>query len=162
MNDLSKLVNETIADTAKILGFEVVKISFHNKGTKVLEILIDRLDQKPVNVDDCALFSKNISPILDIENVSNNKYFLQVSSAGIERELLKIEDYTRFIEKEVKIKLQKQLNNRHSYKGKIVKIDKDNNVVLEFDGTNVYIPFNIIKSANLLLTDEMFKNLLNK
>lgn len=155
-------INDLILKTANSLGLEVVKISFEGIGVKTLEILIERLDNKPVSISDCQSLSKNLSPVLDVENVIHNKYILQVSSAGLERPLTKIADYNRFVGREVKIRLKEKLNNSISYNGQIVTIDQYNNIILESNGMNLAIPFRIIKSANLVVTDELFKKLLNK
>ncbi len=154
-------IKELIEDTLNDIGLELVKVSFHGGERKNLEVLIDKLDGKKVNIEDCRNASKNISAILDVEDVIQDKYFLEVSSAGIERPLVKFQDFERFIGRDVKIRLKEPRNNNTNFKGKLLDASNDNifikskNITLEF-------AYNDIKSANLILTDEMFKQLLTK
>ena len=58
----------------------------------LVEIFIERLDGEKIEVGDCQLVSRNISAILDVEDIISGKYFLEVSSAGLERPLVKFQD----------------------------------------------------------------------
>jgi len=154
-------IRKLIAETLETLGFEVVKVTFQGGKRKVLEVLIDRLDGEKVQVGDCSKVSKHISAILDVEDVIADKYFLEIGSSGVERPLVYLKDYTRFTGKEVKIRLKNTVRDKLTYKGQILRAEGEKiflqhkNLELEFDFSN-------IKSANLVLTDEMFKELLNK
>jgi ribosome maturation factor RimP len=79
------------------LGLDLVKVSFQGGSRKVLEILIDRKDGNKVQVKDCREVSKNVSAILDVEDIIKDKYFLEVASAGVERPLVKLQDFERFL-----------------------------------------------------------------
>ena len=79
------------------LGLDLVKVSFQGGSRKVLEILIDRKDGNKVQVKDCREVSKNVSSILDVEDIIKDKYFLEVASAGVERPLVKLQDFERFL-----------------------------------------------------------------
>lgn len=154
---ITKIIEATVHD----LGFEIVKISLSGVETKTLEILIDRLDNQKVSIEDCQLVSRNISALLDIEDIIPDKYYLHLSSAGAERPLTKIEDYNKFTGREVKVKLKERVNNCGHFKGKIVKTE-NNSVEIEVKEGNIWIPFNQIKNAHLVMTDKMFRELLNK
>lgn len=154
-------ITELIEETVRSLGFELVKVALHGGSRKVLEICIDRLDGSKVQIGDCTEVSKNISAILDVEDLIRDKYFLEVSSAGAERPLVKLQDFARFIDRDVKLKLKEAHNGKFSFKGAIEAVGEENirikskNVVLEFAYSN-------IKSANLLLTNELFRQLIKK
>ncbi len=156
-NTISKLIESTIND----LGFELVKVTIHGLKHKTLEILVEHADGKNLEIGDCQLISRNISAILDVEDVIQGKYFLEVSSTGLERPLVKLQDFDRFKEREIKLRLRSALNNNLTYKGKLLGLEgnkiklQSKNVVLLFDYEN-------IRKANLIFTNEMFKALLNK
>jgi ribosome maturation factor RimP len=90
MEEKIRLLLEPVIDS---LGLELVKLSFQGGNRKVLEILIDRKDGNKVQVKDCREVSKNVSAILDVEDIIKDKYFLEVASAGIERPLVILKDF---------------------------------------------------------------------
>jgi ribosome maturation factor RimP len=159
---LEQKISEIIESTVNSLGFELVKLALTGVNSKVLEILIDKLDHSKVTIADCRQVSRNISTLLDVEDVITDEYSLEVSSCGVERPLVKFNDYVRFVNSEVKIKLKEQVNGRLKYQGVIMKAE-DNNIELKPDQEElVLIPYDIIKNAKLVLTDKMFRELLNK
>ena len=155
-------VSELIESAINALGFELVKVGFTGVNSKVLEILIDKLDYTKVTISDCKQVSRNISTLLEVEEIINDEYSLEVSSCGIERPLVKFKDYVRFINSEIKIKLKEPLNGRLKYQGVIMKAENDNIEFMPNGEELVQIPFDIIKNAKLVLTDKMFRELLNK
>ncbi len=161
MQTIEQQIINAIQDNIKDLGFDLVKVTLKGSSHKVLEVLIDRLDGNKVNIIDCRNVSKNISALLDVEDIISDKYFLEVCSAGIERPLIKFEDYTRFLGREATIKLKELLNGQTRYQGKIVKTE-DNKIYLNNNGKDIVLSFDMIKKASLVLTDEMFRNLMNR
>ncbi len=161
MQTIEQQIIDAVQDNLKDIGFDLVKVTLKGSTHKVLEILIDRLDGEKVNIIDCRNSSRIISALLDVEDIISDKYFLEVSSAGIERPLIKFEDYTRFLGREATIKLKELLNGQTRYQGKIVKAE-DNKIHLNNHGEDIVFSFDMIKKASLVLTDEMFRNLMNK
>ena len=85
------------------LGMELVEIEYKREGrAMVLRVYID----KPggVNLDDCADVSRELSAILDVEDVIPARYLLEVSSPGLNRPLTKEADYLRYAGRLVKIR----------------------------------------------------------
>ena len=158
---MEQRVTSLIEGAVNTLGFDIVKVIIHGTTTKVVEILIERIDGEKVQVNDCQIVSRNISAVLDVEDIIPGKYFLEVSSAGVERPLVKITDFEKFAGREVKIRLKAGFNGNLTYKGQLLGVDgeevklKSKNIELSFDYRN-------IKSAKLVLTEDMFRALLNK
>ena len=159
---IEQKVATIIKDTVKTLGFDLVKVSLQGAQSNVLEILIDRLGNSKVSIADCKLVSKNISALLDVEDVISDKYYLHVASCGVERPLVKFEDYQRFLNHDVKVKLKEPVEGRSKYSGVISKAENDNVEITTEDKKIISTAFDNIKGANLVMTDEMFRNLLNK
>src|ERR1044071_1618799 len=109
---LEQKVFEAIKETVNRLGFDLVKVSLQGPKSEILEILIDRADERKVSIADCKLVSRNISPLLDVEDLISERYYFHVSSCGIERPLVKFEDYVRFHGSDIKIKLNEPVNGR--------------------------------------------------
>ena len=159
MQTIEHQITDLIEETLKDMGFELVLVRVKGLNSKIVEILIDKLDDQKVTVEDCTKISNTISAILDVEDLIEEAYYLEVSSSGVERPLVKFENYKRFVGREVKIKLKELLNGRSRYQGVIIEA-KDNKVYLKWEDQEIVIDYDLIKSANLVLTEEMFKKLL--
>ena len=156
---IENLIDKTITD----LGFNLVKISINGSASKIVEIFIERQDGEKITAKDCQNVSRNISVILDVEDLISGKYFLEVSSAGLERPLVKLNDFERYAGSEAKIRLIEPHNGNLSFRGIVLGIDRDLEKI-KFKSKNIELTFNYdnIKKANLVLTDEIFRKLLNK
>ncbi|MBZ7975525.1 ribosome maturation factor [Campylobacter sp. RM12637] len=86
-------------------------------------------ENKSVSLDDCEQFSRLISPILDLNPLTDEKYFLEVSSPGLERKLTKIEHFKLSIGEILKIKTKE----KEEIISKLLSAD-DEKITLE-DGT---------------------------
>lgn len=105
MATLSEKIEDEITPLVNELGCEVVKVAILGQGKcRVLQILIERNDGSSVNIDDCQRISKALSVKLDVMNPITGHYNLEVSSAGIDRPLVKPKDFIRFCNKPVVVK----------------------------------------------------------
>ena len=143
------------------LGYNIVQAKLTGLKPQRLEILIEKLDGSNVTVSDCRTASKNISTLLDVEDVISDKYFLEVSSAGIERPLVTLEDFSKFAGKEISLKLYKALNDKKKFQGKLEGVEEEN-VILNVNNEKIKLAYADIKGANIVFTDEMFKESLKK
>ncbi|MBY0534105.1 Ribosome maturation factor RimP [Candidatus Megaera venefica] len=158
---MEQRVTSLIESTVNTLGFDVVKVIIHGTSTKIVEILIERIDGEKVQVNDCQVVSKNISAMLDVEDIISGKYFLEVSSAGVERPLVKITDFDKFAGREIKIRLKAAFNGNLTYKGQLLGVEGEK-VKLKSKNIEMFFDYSNIKNAKLVLTDDMFRALLNK
>ena len=158
---MEQRVTSLIESTVNTLGFDVVKVIIHGTSTKIVEILIERIDGEKVQVNDCQVVSKNISAMLDVEDIIPGKYFLEVSSAGVERPLVKITDFDKFAGREIKIRLKAAFNGNLTYKGQLLGVEGEK-VKLKSKNIEMFFYYSHIKNAKLVLTDDMFRALLNK
>ena len=158
---MEEKIAQLIEDTVHGLGYELVKVTVHGTREKIVEIMIERLDEQKVQLSDCQLVSKNISAIMDVEDVVDGKYYLEVSSAGIERPLVKLNDYIKFSGRDAKVRLKSQVHDRLNIRGNILGVN-DSKVMIKIGGEEIEIEFENIKSGKLVLTDELFKQLLKK
>ncbi|MBN8512023.1 MAG: ribosome maturation factor RimP [Rickettsiales bacterium] len=158
---MEEKIAQLIEDTIHGLGYELVKITVHGTREKVVEVMIERQDEQKIQLSDCQLVSRNISAIMDVEDIVDGKYFLEVSSAGVERPLVKPNDYIKFSGRDAKVRLKSQVQDRLNVRGKILGVN-DNKVMLKVGDEQIEIEFENIKSGKLVLTDELFKQLLKK
>ncbi|MBN2427045.1 MAG: ribosome maturation factor [Deltaproteobacteria bacterium] len=151
-------VREIILPVLDDSGLELFDIEL--KGARrdlVLTIFIDK--EGGVNLDDCAAVSREVSTLLDVEEVIQGSYRLEVSSPGLDRPLKKPQDYIKFSGKLIKIKTREKCDPDHSgrerktFRGRILGIEGEF-VRIELEeksGTVVSIPMDNIEKANLEL-----------
>jgi ribosome maturation factor RimP len=149
-HDLQKMLKPVIED----LGFEIVRIALMGEKDKTLQIMIERKDREVITVDDCADASYAVSAILDVEDPIKENYSLEVSSPGIDRPLVKLENFERFVGFVAKIETKRLVNDRKRFKGTITSVEGEN-IKIDVDGTEFEIPHSTISKAKLVLTDEL-------
>ena len=129
-------------------GLEVVEVELKGSGgNQLLRISID----KPAGVShaDCELIAKQVGTILDVEDVVPGHYTLEVSSPGVERKLLKPNDYIRFQGKKAKITLRDGVEGRRTWEGTLAGY-ADGSVKVETEpGKTRDFPLQQIQKANL-------------
>jgi ribosome maturation factor RimP len=146
------------------LGFRLVRILMSGRDGLTLQIMAERPDGT-MNVDDCETISRNISPLLDVEDPIDRDYHLEVSSPGIDRPLVRRSDFERWAGHVAKIELARAVAGRKRYKGTLAGIEGDTaRVKLDApppEGPDtVLLPLDDIAEARLVLTDALIQETL--
>ena len=140
-------ITQKITPVAKELGVEIVDVEYlQDGGYWYVRIYIEYLN-KEISLEDCALFSNKVEE--DVDNLIDKKFFLEVSSPGIERPLKKVDDFVRFTGKKIRVVLKHKLNNKKNYDGKIISCN-DSLLVIESENQELSIEYREIKKANLV------------
>ena len=129
-------------------GIEVVEVEFKGSGgNQLVRISIDK--SEGVTHADCELVSQQVGTILDVEDVVPGHYTLEVSSPGVERKLLKPNDYIRFQGKKAKIVLREPVENQRHLQGTLAGLE-NGTVALDLGAGRVLrFPLNQVERANL-------------
>lgn len=145
-NTVSK-VYEIVAPFAKELGLEIWDIRYLKEGASYfLRIFIDK--EEGVTIDDCENLSRAIDEPLDLADPIKEAYFLEVSSAGLGRELIRPEHFERFLGDKIVAKLYKALNGKKEIIGKLVDYE-NGNVVIECNGEDIALQKGEYSKINL-------------
>lgn len=141
------------------LGFRLVRVKMSGS---TLQIMAERPDGS-FTIDDCEQSSRAISPILDVEDVISNRYFLEMSSPGIDRPLVRAEDFERWAGHEAKIEMLVPQAGRKRFRG-MLEGYADGEVRLFIDNPEggsekllIGVPFADISEAKLVLTDALIE-----
>ena len=116
-------IREIAGRVATTHGVEVVDVEMRGGGkARTLRITIDK--PEGVTHEDCALVSRDISTILDVEDaVSGASYTLEVSSPGLDRKLVRPEDYQRFMGSRLKLMTRDPVNGNRHFEGRLQSFD---------------------------------------
>lgn len=116
---VEKLEGE-LAPLVKEFGCEIVKVSLFEQGKrKILQIMIEKDNGNSASIDDCQKVSRALSLKLDVMNLITSRYNLEISSAGIDRPLVKPKDFMRFCNSPVVVKTHSSKFGRKTFKGNL-------------------------------------------
>jgi len=137
------------------MGYRLVRVKMFTHPRRTLQVMAERSDGSPVEVDDCATLSRAISALLDVEDPIPGAYDLEVSSTGIDRPLVRPEDFDRFAGFEAMAVIDPPLDGQRKFRG-VLKGMVDGRVRFELKGDRqADLPFDAIQEAKLVLTDEL-------
>jgi len=137
------------------LGLEIVRIRIMGGKRPLLQIMIEKAGGAPTDVEDCATFSRNLSPILEAEDPISEAYRLEVSTPGIDRPLTRVGDFGRWVGHLAKIELTMPLQGRRRFQGIIQREDEDGVAVELDDESELVAKVHEMSKASLVLTDEL-------
>ncbi len=148
--NIEKLLEPTIA----ALGYRLVRARVLGDRRPVLQVMAERTDERGMTVDDCATISRTISAVLDVEDPIAGGYVLEVSSPGIDRPLVRPDDFARFAGHLAKVEVATAIDGRRRFKGTILGID-GSRVKFAIEQGTIEMDIADIAAAKLVLTDAL-------
>lgn len=153
MTDTAK-IEEMIAPSLEAMGYRLVRVAMTGGRRATLQVMAERIDDQAMTVEDCAEISRTVSALLDVSDPIAGAYTLEVSSPGIDRPLVRREDFDRFTGFEAKVELGQAIEGRRRFRGKLLGVEGEA-VRLLVDGATVALPLAAVARAKLVLTDEL-------
>jgi len=148
-------IETLIAPSLEAMGYRLVRVAVTGgRRAQVLQVMAERVDERPMSVDDCTEVTHTVSALLDVADPIERAYVLEVSSPGIDRPLIRREDYERFQGYEAKLELAAPIEGRRHFRGKLLGVEADR-VRLSLGAEVVELPLARIQRAKLVLTDEL-------
>ena len=143
LKEIERLVEPVLAE----MGIELVDMEYRStQGRRVLRIYADR--PTGINLDDCAMVSREIGNLLDVKDLLQQHYVLEVSSPGLNRPLKREKDFLRAIGQKVKVKTAVPLKGRRNFSG-VLQSFENGTLQLKLDDTVILIPEESVNKANL-------------
>jgi ribosome maturation factor RimP len=149
-NEIARLVEPSL----EAMGYRLVRVMLSGRHRPTLQLMVERRDEAPMSVDDCAEISRTVSALLDVTDPIAGAYTLEVSSPGIDRPLVRPEDYDRFAGFEAQVELAQPLEGRKRFRGRLLGRSGDD-ARLAVAGSELRLPLAAIARAKLVLTDEL-------
>ena len=132
------------------MGLELFDVQFRREGHGwVLRLVVDR--EEGVKLDDCSRVSRETSDFLDVEDIIEHPYHLEVSSPGLERPLRTVEECRRHLGKKARFKVKEEVDSRRVIIGELQSIDKDEISVLSEEGKTFKLNWENVQKARLTL-----------
>tara|TARA_Y100000294_G_C8358268_1_gene257644 strand:- start:126 stop:599 length:474 start_codon:yes stop_codon:yes gene_type:complete len=144
---IDEKIQRLVRPIVEVEEMKLVDVEYKKGPNSVLRIFID----KPggVNVSDCAKISTQVGAFLDIDNLIENNYVLEVSSPGLDRPLKNKADYDRNKGKLIKVSLYAPLEGKKTFIGRIISADDQKVILKEKSDKIIDIPFAAIAKGKL-------------
>jgi ribosome maturation factor RimP len=131
-------------------GFELFDLNFRREGHGwVLRIVIDR--ENGVTLDDCVSISREVGHLLEVEDLIEHAYNLEVSSPGLDRPLRNGADFKRFVGKMAKVTTCVPVDGQHHFVGRLTSFEDDTIGMLTEQGNTLDISLANVKKARLIV-----------
>jgi ribosome maturation factor RimP len=153
--DVVGQVKAIASRVAASYGLEIFDVQFRREAPgMVLRVQIDRPGpaasaEESVSVEDCAHVSRELSAILDVEDVVPGAYTLEVSSPGLDRPLRRADDYRRFAGRVAKIVMRERVDGQGFFRGRLGGVEGGDVLIDGEDGKTHRVPLGAITRANL-------------
>ena len=156
---LEARISRIIEPVANDLGYSLVRVKMLQENGLTLQIMAEDGNGR-FNITDCEALSKEVSPVLDVEDPIDREYHLEVSSPGIDRPLVRARDFATYVGHEAKIELSDLLDGRRRLRGFIKAADAETVTVTLPDvprdtDPDFKLPLRLLAEAKLVMTDKL-------
>jgi len=140
-------ITSLIMPVLQEMDLELVDVLYRRESSGwVLRLVIDKEDG--VTLENCTAVSREVSHLLDIEDIIEQAYKLEVSSPGLDRPLKSIGDFQRFAGRKAKVTTKELIEGNQVFIGRINKVE-DELIIMEVGQQELRIPFSEIAKARL-------------
>lgn len=149
MNKVPTSLQALVEGTVDSLGYEPwgIELLPRPTGGQLLRVYIEK--PEGIGVEDCARVSRQLGAVLDVEDPIPGEYVLEVSSPGMDRPLFRPDQFARFLDQTVRVKLSSAVPGRRNYRGRLVAAD-ENKIALLVDGETVELAIDDIEAARVV------------
>lgn len=117
--ETERIVSEILDPIVTSQGMELIDVEYKREARGwVVRIYIDK--EGGVSLDDCVSVSNEVGTVLDVEDLFQSPYTLEISSPGLNRVLKKEEDFERFKDKLVRIRTREAIGQRKNFRGRLL------------------------------------------
>lgn len=140
--ELEKKIEQALPD-----GIELVEVQA-GSDARIIRVFIDK--EGGVDVESCSRVSSILNEMFRKEPPAKGNFTLEVSSPGLERVLRKPAHFKRFTGREIKVRLNEEMEGRKRFKAVLVSAGDEAFRVLLEDGKELDVPYTRVARANLI------------
>ncbi|HEX9555983.1 MAG TPA: ribosome maturation factor RimP [Reyranella sp.] len=155
MTELLRRIEDIVAPTIVGMGYELVRVAMSKGGT--LQIMIEPADGRAMDIEACAVLSRALSAVLDVEDPMPGSYTLEVSSPGIDRPLTRPKDFARWAGHIARLETAEPVEGRRRFKGTLLGLEGDLVKLRLEDGKEAEVPLSVVSRAKLEMTDALIE-----
>ncbi len=155
VTELLRRIEDIVAPTIVGMGYELVRVAMSKGGT--LQIMIEPADGRAMDIEACAVLSRALSAVLDVEDPMPGSYTLEVSSPGIDRPLTRPKDFARWAGHIARLETAEPVEGRRRFKGTLLGLEGDLVKLRLEDGKEAEVPLSVVSRAKLEMTDALIE-----
>ena len=152
--DIQTKVTALLEEYIEGRELEIYKVIYKKEGPEwVLRVFLDKpmgAENEYVSIDECEEVTRYLSDKLDELDLIDRSYNLEVSSPGLDRELIRESDYIRFAGRPVEVRTYQQIEGSKYFEGKLIARE-DGKVIIDVSGRRLEIPADKISKINLAI-----------
>ena len=165
-NGVAQRIGRIVDPMIRALGYRLVRVKVSGLNGCTVQIMAERPDGT-MGVNDCEAISRAIAPLLDVEDPISTAYNLEISSPGIDRPLVRVSDFARWIGFDARIEMAVAVEGRKRYRGFIDAVEGEKVTILlpdvpEGENQRPQLDIRDIAEARLVLTDPVIEESLRR
>ena len=165
-NGVAQRIGRIVDPMIRSLGYRLVRVKVSGLNGCTVQIMAERPDGT-MGVNDCEAISRAIAPLLDVEDPISTAYNLEISSPGIDRPLVRVSDFARWIGFDARIEMAVPVDGRKRYRGFIDAVEGEKVTILlpdvpEGENQRPQLDIRDIAEARLVLTDPVIEESLRR
>lgn len=156
---LSARVAHVAEPVLEQLGFRLVRVKVSGADGCTVQIMAEQLDGS-MTMEDCEAVSRALSPVLDVADLIERAYRLEISSPGLDRPLVRKSDFDRYAGNLARIEMEMPLDGRKRFRGLLMgtegeaaRLRRDD--AGEGEDAEILLPIREMSEAKLVLTDDL-------
>ncbi len=151
--DVTGRVREILDGYLDGRDLEVYNVEYRKEGPDwKLKVFLDKpadCEQEYVNIEECEDVNRYLSDQLDAIDLIDRSYTIEVSSPGMDRELLFDKDFERFRDRIVEVRLYEPVNGSKNLEATLLGRTAEDVIQLDVEGEILEIPHSKISKINL-------------
>lgn len=165
-NGVAQRVGRIVEPMIRSLGYRLVRVKISGLNGCTVQIMAERPDGT-MSVTDCEVISRSVAPLLDVEDPISTAYHLEISSPGIDRPLVRVSDFARWVGFDARVEMAIPLNGRKRFRGFIDSVTGETVTILlpdvvEGEDQRPVLDIRDISEARLVLTDAVIEESLRR
>ena len=152
--DIPAKVTALLEEYTEGRELEIYNVIYKKEGPGwVLRVFLDKpadAENEYVSIEECEEVTRYLSDRLDTLDFIDRSYNLEVSSPGLDRELIRESDFVRFAGREVEVKTYQHIEGSKNFSGTLVT-RQDDTVIIDVGGKKLEIPSDKISKINLAI-----------
>ena len=150
---LADRLTALVEPSLEAMGFSLVRLLLSGRQRPTLQVMAERADGKPMSIEDCTAISRSLSAMLDVEDPIPSAYDLEVTSPGLDRPLVRPEDFDRFAGALAMVETLRPLEGRKKFRGRLLGRDEQGAIRVVAPEGEVTIPLAEVSRAKLVPDD---------
>ena len=167
---LAQRIGRVADPVLRDLGLRLVRVKVSAAQGATVQIMAERPDGT-MTIGDCEEASENLSPTLDVEDLIQQAYRLEISSPGIDRPLVRRSDFVRAVGHEARVEMAVAVGGRKRFRGAIEGCEEVGGALCvkirvpgdeKKEETIVVLPIADMGEARLVLTEALIRAALRR